>query len=112
MEIFTIKMNLKIYFNKCKTYRWYGHHAGAGADEQMGWIYRPAEEVEEWKAKDPIPRFEKKLVEQGVLDESKKKVVWDEVNAYIEEAVQFAESSPWPDPAEVYTDVFTDYIPS
>jgi len=42
--------------------------------------YRPAEEVEEWKAKDPIPRFEKKLVEQGVLDESKKKVVWDEVN--------------------------------
>jgi len=52
---------------------------GQGLMKQMGWIYRPAEEVEEWKAKDPIPRFEKKLVEQGVLDESKKKVVWDEV---------------------------------
>jgi len=97
---------------ECKTYRWYGHHAGAGSDEQMGWVYRPPEEVEEWKAKDPIPRFEKKLVEQGLLDEIKKKAVWDEVDAYIEEAVQFAESSPWPDPAEVYNDVFTDYIPS
>jgi len=28
---------------------------GQGLMKQMGWIYRPAEEVEEWKAKDPYP---------------------------------------------------------
>jgi len=54
------------------TYRWYGHHAGAGADEQMGWIYRPEEEVEEWKKKRSCREFEKKLMAQGILTERRK----------------------------------------
>jgi len=58
---------------ECKTYRWYGHHAGAGADEQMGWIYRPAEEVEEWKAKDPIPRFERSLWNKVYLTRARRR---------------------------------------
>ncbi|NLT84102.1 pyruvate dehydrogenase (acetyl-transferring) E1 component subunit alpha, partial [Coprothermobacter proteolyticus] len=89
---------------------WYGHHAGAGADEQMGWIYRPEEEVEEWKKKDPVANFEKKLMAQGILTEEKKTQIWDKVNKQVEEAVEFAESSPFPDPSEAFTDVYTDLV--
>jgi len=68
------------------TYRWYGHHAGAGADEQMGWIYRPEEEVEEWKKKDPVANFEKKLMAQGILTISRRESPpfqgWDERRAF------------------------------
>jgi len=92
------------------TYRWYGHHAGAGADEQMGWIYRPEEEVEEWKKRDPIANFEKKLTAQGLLTEEKIKEIWDKVNKQVEEAVEFAESSPFPDPDDAFTDVYTDLV--
>src|SRR5690606_40028683 len=46
---------------EAKTYRWYGHYIGdPGA-------YRTQEEVEEWKARDPIPRFANAMLERGLL---------------------------------------------
>ncbi len=86
---------------ECKTYRYRGHFEG----DPM--VYRTREEEEMWKAKDPIRRFEAKLLEMGVLTEAKIREINDSVVAMVEEAVRFAEESPWPAPEEVLEDVYT-----
>jgi len=85
---------------ECKTYRWRGHWAG---DAQA---YVGKEEVEEWKKKDPIPRFRKQLFEMRVLTEKDAARIDQEINEEIKKAVEFAEESPLPDPEEVLTDVY------
>jgi pyruvate dehydrogenase E1 component alpha subunit len=86
---------------ECKTYRYRGHFEG----DPM--VYRTREEEEMWKAKDPIPRFEAKLMEMGVLTEAQAREINARILAEVEEAVRFAEESPWPAPEEVLEDVYT-----
>jgi len=86
---------------ECKTYRYRGHFEG----DPM--IYRTREEEEMWKAKDPIPRFEAKLMEMGILSEAQAREINERIIAQVEEAVRFAEESPWPAPEEVLEDVYT-----
>jgi pyruvate dehydrogenase E1 component alpha subunit len=86
---------------ECKTYRYRGHFEG----DPM--IYRTREEEEMWKAKDPIPRFEAKLKEMGLLTEAQAREINERIIAQVEEAVRFAEESPWPAPEEVLEDVYT-----
>ncbi|MGB3933224.1 MAG: thiamine pyrophosphate-dependent dehydrogenase E1 component subunit alpha [bacterium] len=83
---------------ECKTYRWRGHFEG---DPQM---YRPQEEIEEWKAKDPIPRFEALLAEMGVMTAEEAEAIRKEVAAEVEAAVEFAEKSPEPAPEAALED--------
>ena len=83
-----------------KTYRWYGHSEIDPAN------YRTQEEVEYWKKRDPVPRFEKLLMERGVIDESYKQATLQRIEREIEEAIDFAEKSPHPDPAEILEDVY------
>ena len=83
-----------------KTYRWYGHSEIDPAN------YRTPEEVEYWKKRDPVPRFEKLLMERGVIDESYKQATLQRIEREIEEAIDFAEKSPHPDPSEVLEDVY------
>jgi len=83
---------------ECKTYKWLGHYVGdPGA-------YRPKEEVTAWKAKDPLPRYERYLAEEGVMSklemESVQQCVWEEVEA----AVDFARRSPSPTPEDALED--------
>ena len=85
---------------ECKTYRWHGHYEG---DPQT---YKPKEEVEEWKKKDPIPALKMRLVETGVLTEKDADRIGQEVNDEIERAVKFAKESPFPAPEQVLEDVF------
>jgi TPP-dependent pyruvate/acetoin dehydrogenase alpha subunit len=75
---------------ECKTYRWYGHSEIDPAK------YRMKEEVEIWKKQDPILKFEKYLTEKKILTEDLKKQVAAEITADIDEAVTFAEDSPFP----------------
>ena len=75
---------------ECKTYRFLGHSIG---DPQE---YRTAEEVESWKEKDPVQRFEGYLKKKGLLDDRRVKEVYGSLAEEIEQAVQFAESSPMP----------------
>jgi len=77
-----------------KTYRWYGHSEIDPAK------YRKKEEVEAWKKQDPVARFEKYLTEKKILSEEMKKQVAAEITAEIDEAVQFAEESPYPTPED------------
>ncbi|MBI4759218.1 MAG: pyruvate dehydrogenase (acetyl-transferring) E1 component subunit alpha [Chloroflexi bacterium] len=86
---------------ECKTYRHRGHFEG---DPQ---VYRPPEEAEAWLKKDPLPRFEAKLMEMGVLTGEKAKQIEQGIVAKIDEAVRFAEESPFPAPEELGDDVYT-----
>ena len=83
-----------------KTYRWYGHSEIDPAN------YRTAEELEMWKKRDPVPRFEKLLMERGVVDEAHKQATLQRIEREIEEAIEFAEKSPHPDPSEIMEDVY------
>jgi len=65
-----------------ETYRLRGHYEG---DPQ---IYRPKGEVEEWWKKDPIPRYQKKLMEMGILTEDDVSRIDKEVMAEVEEAAK------------------------
>jgi pyruvate dehydrogenase E1 component alpha subunit len=69
--------------------------------------YRTKEEIAEWRKRDPIGLVEARLLEAGVpeatLDEIKA-----EAKAVVDEAVKFAEESPEPALAELYTDVYAE----
>jgi pyruvate dehydrogenase E1 component alpha subunit len=85
---------------ECKTYRQKGHSRVDPAR------YRPKEEVEQWLAKDPIKRFEAKLVESQTLTQVEVQKIKIEVLVEVEEAVKFATESPYPDPEEALEDVY------
>ncbi len=86
---------------ECKTYRYKGHFQG---DPDT---YRPKEQIEEWKNKDPIPRFEKKLVDMDLLDASRIEEITNHIARELSEAVEFAEQSPFPEPSEITDDVYS-----
>ncbi len=86
---------------EAKTYRWYGHSEIDPAK------YRSPEEVEEWKAKDPIPAMERYLAKHNMWSDKFKEETLTKINQEIEEAVQFAESSPYPEPEEALDHVYS-----
>lgn len=85
---------------ECLTYRWHGHYEG---DPER---YRNADEVAEWKEKDPIRMIEKVLCETGQLEEATIEKWYEEVDSQLAEAVEFAEESPVPDPVTALKDVY------
>lgn len=84
------------------TYRFEGHSMG---DPQR---YRSKEEVEGRRPDDPINRWEKNLLERKWTTEDEIKAMFARVDKQIEEAVKFAEESPFPDPSELYTDILVE----
>jgi acetoin:2,6-dichlorophenolindophenol oxidoreductase subunit alpha len=90
---------------ECKTYRWEGHVVGEQAILGRG-AYRSESEIEEWKKRCPILRFEKFLLEDGKLGKAELERIAAQTVSDVDEAVAFARSSPLPDPSEVTDDVF------
>jgi TPP-dependent pyruvate/acetoin dehydrogenase alpha subunit len=86
-------------FIEAKTCRWRGHYEG---DTQT---YRTGKEIEDCKKKDPIVRFRKELISRGVLTEAEAARIHKEAVKEIDQAVKFAEESPYPEAAEIYTDI-------
>jgi len=85
-----------------KTYRYKGHSMSDPAK------YRTKEEMEEYKLQDPIETTLTKLKNNyGVSDEEIEKIN-DRVKHEVEEAVKFAEESPYPDDSEVLKDVYAE----
>ncbi len=72
------------------TYRWEGHFYGEPG------IYRPKGELEEWKAKDPIPRFAKHLLEHGFATQKALDDIRKEIDEEVKKAIAFALNSPKP----------------
>jgi len=83
-----------------KTYRYKGHSM---SDPQK---YRTKEELEEYKLKDPIDYVHKVLVEQFKVNEADIEAINEKVRKQIDDCVQFAEESPWPDDDELLKDVY------
>ena len=88
---------------EAKTYRLTAH--SSDDDDRR---YREREEIEEWRLKDPIVRFEKYLQENGLLDEEKKEEIEAGIKAEVTEASDYAEEAPFADPEEVLERVYAE----
>lgn len=88
---------------ECRTYRWRAH-VGWPQDYDIG--FRTKEEVKKWEKRCPIKAFEKFLAGQGVLSESEKSQISEQINREIEEALTFARESPFPDESELMEGVY------
>jgi TPP-dependent pyruvate/acetoin dehydrogenase alpha subunit len=71
-----------------ETYRLMAHVEG---DRQ---IYRPKGEVEEWWKKDPLPRYQKRLMDMGIITEEDVGKLEAEIKDDIEEATEAALALP------------------
>jgi acetoin:2,6-dichlorophenolindophenol oxidoreductase subunit alpha len=83
------------------TYRFHDHIGRAERE------IRPKEEVERWRARDPIDILRAVMIENAITTNESSERIIEEVRREIEEAIEFAEASPLPDPADLLTDVFT-----
>ena len=82
------------------TYRYRGHSM---ADPEE---YRTKEEVEEWRRQDPIVTFRKRLADDDVLSDEDAEALDEEAVKTIDEAVEFADQSPFPDLDSLYDDIY------
>lgn len=85
------------YFLEIKTYRYRGHSVSDPAK------YRTKEELESYKAQDPINITEDNILSNKIASEEEIQAIKDKIKAEIDEAAQFAADSPLPDPSELYT---------
>ncbi|WP_313693137.1 pyruvate dehydrogenase (acetyl-transferring) E1 component subunit alpha [Halorarum halobium] len=88
----------------------YRYGAHTTADDPS--VYREDEEVERWKAKDPIPRLEKFLRNQGVLDDERVGAIEESVEEEVAAAIEEAESSARPDPGLMFENVYEEMPPA
>jgi len=85
------------------TYRYRGHSMSDPAK------YRTKEEVAKMRQEhDPIDRLRERLLAGKMIDEAGLKNLDREVKDQVSHATEFAQSSPEPDPAELYTDVLVE----
>ena len=89
---------------ECKTYRQHGHFEGDPA------IYKPKEEQAAWMEKDPMPRYAKFLVENGVMTQEEVDAVDAQVAKEIEDAIAFADAQPIPSLESAVVDVYSDIV--
>ncbi len=89
-------------FIEFKTYRFKGHSI---SDPQK---YRSKEELEEYKAKDPIQQLKKTMTESKGVSMDDLNKIDQEIADIVEDAVHFAENSPFPDDSELLKDIYVD----
>jgi pyruvate dehydrogenase E1 component alpha subunit len=87
---------------ECLTYRFRGHSL-ADPDE-----LRSKEEKEAWLARDPIKKFAAHLIEHNLASQDELKGIDKKIQHLVEDAVEFALSSPEPDPSELYRYIFAE----
>jgi pyruvate dehydrogenase E1 component alpha subunit len=88
------------YLLECKTFRMTGHSAHDAAD------YVPKNLWDEWGKLDPIPRLESRMRDEGWAAAHEIEEMHARVRGEVDEAVAWAESSPYPDPATLLEDVY------
>lgn len=85
---------------ECVTMRMHGHAAHDNA-----W-YVPKKKIEEWKKKDPIQRFGKLLMEEGVLTKAKRESMLSEIRQTIESETEYCLQQPYPPGEQALEDVY------
>ncbi len=92
-------------FVELKTYRYRGHSMSDPAK------YRTKEEVEDYKKVDPIEVVKETILKEKYLSQKQLDQIEEDIEKDVQEAVEFAENSPFPDASELYTDVYVDEYP-
>jgi pyruvate dehydrogenase E1 component alpha subunit len=87
-----------------RTYRFMGHSMSDPGN------YRTRAEIEKHQERDPIKLFTSSLKEAKVLDDSTIEQMEQQIREEVDRAVRFADESPEPDPAELYTDIYANPI--
>lgn len=86
------------YFLEIKTYRYKGHSVSDPAK------YRTKDELNEYKAQDPVKLTELNIIENKIATTEELQAIKDAIKAEIDDAVEFADNSPFPDGANIYED--------
>ncbi|WP_367388876.1 pyruvate dehydrogenase (acetyl-transferring) E1 component subunit alpha [Lewinella sp. LCG006] len=86
------------FYLEIRTYRYKGHSVSDPAK------YRTKEEVKEYQDRDPIKMIEKAILDGKIATEEEINAIQEEVKVEIDNSYKFADESPLPDPAELYTD--------
>lgn len=89
------------FFLEIKTYRYRGHSVSDPA------TYRSKEEVEYYKSIDPVQIVENQIKEAGILSEAELEAIHAAVKDEMDDAVEFAENSPYPLAQDLYEDNYT-----
>lgn len=87
-------------FLEAITYRFRGHSMADPAK------YRSAAEHEVWKARDPLPNYARRLLAEGFATETELEAIRQRCVAIVQEAVAFAEESPWPGEETIWEDIY------
>jgi pyruvate dehydrogenase E1 component alpha subunit len=87
-----------------RTYRFMGHSMSDPGN------YRTRAEIEKYQERDPIKLFSASLLEEKIVDQKTLDDIDHKVREVVEDALQFAEASPLPDPEELYTDIYAEPI--
>lgn len=98
----TVRSGKGPYLLEITTYRFRGHSMG---DPER---YRKQEEVKKWEESDPIGIFRKYLVENKIASGKSLDELDAQVISEVDQAVEFAESSPEPTMEDLYKDVYSD----
>lgn len=86
------------YYLEIETYRYRGHSVSDPAK------YRTKEELNSYKEQDPVLTTEEKIVKEKIATQAEIDKIKAAIETEIEEAVKFADESPWPLPSELYDD--------
>jgi TPP-dependent pyruvate/acetoin dehydrogenase alpha subunit len=87
---------------EAETYRWQGHYEG---DPQT---YKPAEEADAWRARDPLLISRARIASEGLASDGELDAVLRDAEARVVSAEAYARSSPYPELAEILSDVYGD----
>ncbi|MBV8358513.1 MAG: thiamine pyrophosphate-dependent dehydrogenase E1 component subunit alpha, partial [Deltaproteobacteria bacterium] len=90
---------------ECKTYRYRGH-----SEHDLA-LYRDKDELVEWESRDPIPRYEFYLEKRGHDIRAIREQIDERTKRIVQQAVDFAEASPWPAPQDALEDLYAPSSP-
>ncbi len=85
-----------------RTYRYKGHSMSDPAK------YRTKEELEDYKGRDSIESVKATILKNGWATEEELDEIDDKIKQRVADSVKFAEESPYPDPKELYTDIYVE----
>jgi 2-oxoisovalerate dehydrogenase E1 component alpha subunit len=91
---------------ECKTYRLRPH---SNADDDRK--YRSAAEVDAWRARDPIARLERYLLEHALADDAAMAAIRESVRAEVDRATEQADAAPHPAPETIFEHLYGDNAP-
>ncbi|MEM7093544.1 MAG: thiamine pyrophosphate-dependent dehydrogenase E1 component subunit alpha [Actinomycetota bacterium] len=90
-------------FIEAKTYRYYNHHGV----QTLGTKYRDDDEVARWRERDPITLIEQRMVALDIASTEELEATHRRIQADVDAAIEFAKSSPFPEPESLLEDVYT-----